>query len=80
MGEGGSRVDKNVLGIPTGVSMVDHLACGPAFVLATTSTGTLLVWGNDSFGQLGRSTTDAKVWIADVSFVFVLAFFNTSFR
>jgi alpha-tubulin suppressor-like RCC1 family protein len=60
----------NVLRVPTGVALVDHLACGPSIVLATTTTGTLLVWGRDSHGQLGRGTTDAAVWVAEVSFVF----------
>jgi alpha-tubulin suppressor-like RCC1 family protein len=71
LGEGAYEADRNVLGIPTGVALVDHLACGNHVVLATTSTGTLLVWGKDSYGQLGRGGgIDPAVWEAEVSFCF----------
>jgi alpha-tubulin suppressor-like RCC1 family protein len=76
MGEGGSQADKNVLEVPTGVALVDHLGCGSYSVLATTSTGNLLVWGKDSEGQLGRGSTSSQVWVAEVSFVLILAFLN----
>jgi alpha-tubulin suppressor-like RCC1 family protein len=79
VGEGGSQTNTNVLGIATGVGLVDHLACGYYHVLATTSTGTLLVWGFDLYGQLGRGTTDDAVWVAEVSFLFFLAFINISY-
>jgi alpha-tubulin suppressor-like RCC1 family protein len=69
MGVDAGQADRNALGAPTGVSLVDHLACSANAVFATTTTGTLLVWGRDTHGQLGRGTTDDSVWVAEVSFV-----------
>jgi alpha-tubulin suppressor-like RCC1 family protein len=70
MGVDVGQADRTVLGVPTGVALVYHLACGPGAILATTTTGTLLVWGRDSYGQLGRGSTATAVYVAEVSFVF----------
>jgi alpha-tubulin suppressor-like RCC1 family protein len=65
MGDGNSRADQFVLGIPTGVSSVAHLACGYKSVLVATTTGALKTWGANGNGQLGLTATQ-KVWEAEL--------------
>jgi alpha-tubulin suppressor-like RCC1 family protein len=62
----GTSGNTNVLGIPTGVSSVAHVACGVYSVLATTTSGALRVWGLNKYGLLGLADAE-KVWVAVVS-------------
>jgi alpha-tubulin suppressor-like RCC1 family protein len=64
VGSGDSQTDTNVLTPATGVSSVAHLACGLHTVLATTTDGALMVWGQDKYAQLGRGIKTNEVWEA----------------
>jgi alpha-tubulin suppressor-like RCC1 family protein len=69
VGSGDSRADMNVLTPAVGVSDVAHLGCGYRAGLATTTTGKLMVWGRDTYAQLGLGTSAPSVWEAvEVSF------------
>jgi alpha-tubulin suppressor-like RCC1 family protein len=66
-GVGVGTVIRYTLGMPTGVSSIDHIGCGYSQVLATTTTGALMVWGSNSHGQLGLAGPLGEVWEAQVS-------------
>ncbi len=54
----GSTTDRHTpvsVSLPTGTT-VTAIACGSAHVLALTSTGSVLAWGQNSNGQLGDGT------------------------
>jgi alpha-tubulin suppressor-like RCC1 family protein len=68
IGVGDSEVPTSVLIIPTGVSMVTQLACGPRSVMVTTTTGVLKGWGWNVFGGLGLGHSNTNVWEAEVGF------------
>lgn len=58
LGDGGttSRATPSEVDLPRGVSVTD-VAAGAAHSLALTADGTLLAWGDNSYGQLGDGTT-----------------------
>jgi alpha-tubulin suppressor-like RCC1 family protein len=64
VGAGGETQHMNVLTLAVGVSSIVHLGCGPTSVLATTTTGALMVWGKDDWAQLGRGIKANVVWEA----------------
>jgi alpha-tubulin suppressor-like RCC1 family protein len=65
-GEGANRTDTNMMAMPPGVASVAHLACAYGSVLATTTTGALVVWGRNLDGELGVGHT-SEVWEPEVS-------------
>jgi alpha-tubulin suppressor-like RCC1 family protein len=66
VGIGAGASDTDLLGVPTGVSSVIHVACGANSVLATTTTGALKTWGWNQHGELGVPAVN-EVWEAVVS-------------
>jgi alpha-tubulin suppressor-like RCC1 family protein len=66
MGAGATYVNSNILGMPTGVTGIAHVACGRGHVLATTTTGGLKIWGRNGSGALGLGH-GGDVLIAEVS-------------
>jgi alpha-tubulin suppressor-like RCC1 family protein len=68
IGEGATASSTNTFGLAPGVTDIAHLACANDGVLATTTSGELLVWGKDAEGQLGTGNATPRVFEAVVRF------------